>query len=320
MRRLDKKSERTLELMLVLITLALAAILHSVERSQIVVLNLFFLPIVISGFYLGRYRAGVLALLSVVSASTVILMDLSKFSFVQSPIMVALSVILWGGVLGLTAILVGSIADDRNTFAMEAHEAHVGVVEVLSRYLQSADPKLRRMAEAVHHLVEQVAVRMKLSSREVDDLRVASLLMDVENIEITARVIRKAVGEIEADNGIQGSTFHGTELVQSLGGVLSGAFPIILRQAQNWDRTTNMDCPLAARILHTVRRYSELTREDTTAGSFSPQEAIREMREDVEENHDAAVLFVLEEIVTESSETDATLVESSDELVVSASV
>ncbi len=296
MLRIDKKAERTLEIMLVLITLALASILYSIEQSQVVVLNLFFLPVVIAGFYLGRYRAGILALLSVVAATTVIGIDIAQFSFVQSPITIALAVILWGAVLGLTAILVGSMSDERNLASLEAHEAHVGVVEVLSRYLQSADPALRHQAEEVNELSAQVGQRMKLPARDIDDIRVAALLMDVENIEITARVIKKAVGEFENDRS-ETNTFHGTELVKSLGSVLSGAFPLVLSQAKNWNGNAHRESPIGARILHSVRRYVELTKPSLTTGQLTPEQAINELRDDIDEGHDAAVLFVLEEIV-----------------------
>jgi len=310
--KLEPKIERTLEVILTLTTLALASIIYSVEQSQVVVLNLFFLPVVVAGFYLGRYRAGNLALLSVVAATTVILLDLSQFSFVSSPTTIALSVILWGAVLGLTALLVGTMSDERNESMRDAHEAHVGVVEVLSRYLQSADPALRRQAEQVDVLAEQVARRMKLSTREIDDIRVAGLLMDVENIEITARVIKKAVGELENDPS-QSKTFHGTELVQSLGSVLSGAFPLVLNQAKDWDASNKMESPVGARILHTLRQYVELTRPSLTSGSLTAEQAIAELRSDIDESHDASVLYVLEEIVLERN-AEAADSESSSEL------
>jgi len=292
--KLDKKTERTLEIMLILIVLGLGAILHSVQHSQIVILNLFFLPVVVAGFYLGRYRSGSLALFSVVVASTVIGLDIGRFASVGSPLVIAISVIFWGAVLGLTSILVGTMSDERNASMLDAHEAHVGVVEVLTRYLQSANPSLRQHAEQVDYLAEKVARRMKLSNREIDNIRVASLLMDVENIEITARVIKKAVGEIEGEDA-NSNTFHGTELVESLGSVLSGAFPLVLNQA-GWSAERNRELPIGARILHTVRRYVELTRSDLASGQLTPEAAIQDLRDDSEE-HDAAVLFVLEEIV-----------------------
>ena len=42
----------------------------------------------------------------------------------------------------MTALLVGSLSDERKAKVRELHEAYVGVVEVLSKYLQSANPRI----------------------------------------------------------------------------------------------------------------------------------------------------------------------------------
>jgi hypothetical protein len=98
---------------------------------------------VLAAFFLGRYRAGILALFSMMAASVVSVADLTGFSSYNSPVVIALSVTVWGAVLGLTAILVGTLSDDRAAKMLELHEAYVGVVEVLARYLQSANPRLK---------------------------------------------------------------------------------------------------------------------------------------------------------------------------------
>ena len=69
-----KKSEQqtSLEIILVLICLALCGLLYRVGPYRIVVLNLFYLPVVLAAFYLGRYRAGILALLCVICAAVII--------------------------------------------------------------------------------------------------------------------------------------------------------------------------------------------------------------------------------------------------------
>ncbi|MCA9090029.1 MAG: hypothetical protein KDA90_15515 [Planctomycetaceae bacterium] len=286
----NSSSERQLEIMLVLITLAMASVLYSIETSQVVILNLFFLPIIMAGFFLGRYRAGVLAFLSVISATIVIAQDVSRFSFNQTPLMVILSIMIWGAVLGMAALLVGTLCDDRNARALEAHEAHVGVVEVLARYLQSADSRLHDQAMRIVQLCEQVAQRMRLPRREVDDLRVAAMLMDVENIEITARVIRKAVGHMDAEE-ISPATIHGTELVQSLRNVLSGASPLILGQTQTGE------LPMAARVLKVVRTFVEL--ENVSGpGESGAEFALDVMRHDPQA--DELVLEVLEHVLDQA--------------------
>lgn len=291
------KNDRALEVMLIVVTAGLAAVLYSTDGMKMVALNLFYLPVVLAGFFLGRYRAGVLALLSVVVATIVVAQDLRGFANSQSPLTVGLAITLWGAVLGLTALLVGTLCDDLVNKAVEAHEAHVGVVEVLARYLQAANPHLESRAKRIANLAEKVARKMRLSSKEIDDIRVAALLMDIENIEITARVIKKAVGEIE-DRSEQQRTFHGSELVQSLGPALSGAFPILLSQTQHEARgPQEAELPFGARIIQSVRSYVELADDPWETGDSAPLDLLNQLQADSGIEHHPAVLHALQSVV-----------------------
>lgn len=291
------KHERNLEILLVLITLALACILAETTGMKLIVLNLFYLPVVMAGFFLGKYRSGVLALLSVIAVTLVISSDISSFLGVATPLTVALAITTWGATLGLTAILVGTLCDDRDRKAVEAHEAHVGVVEVLARYLQSANPDLRDRALRVANLAETVARKMRLPAREIDDIRVAALLMDIENIEITARVIRKAMDDLESDTKEQQRTFHGTELVQSLGATLKGAFPLLLNQTAVPDESSSHELPIGAQIIRTVRGFVQLMDDPWKRSRHTAESAIDELRCDVDMEPHPAVLHALEQVV-----------------------
>ena len=310
MRDRDPKSQRILEICLILVTIGLTALLHATAGHKITVLNLFYLPVVLAGFFLGRYRAGILACFCVVLASAVVVLDLKNFATVNSPMSAILTVMIWSAVLGLTALLVGTLNDERIAKATEAREAHYAVVEVLSRYLQSANPQLQNRAARVSELSEQVARKMRLSNREVDDIRVASLLMDIENIEITSRVIKKAVGTLKEQHDRH--TIAGTELVQLLGSVLTGAFPLVLNQA-GAEEMSDEEMPFGAHILRTVRAYDELVCNLWNDDTEHAQDAIEELENDLEANHHPAVLHALKEILV-TQETPASRQDPIDEI------
>ncbi len=301
------KDHRALEILLVVIAVAIAYMLYRTIGYKMVVLNLFYLPVILSGFFLGRYRAGTLAFLCVISASVVTAFDISNFAAYNSPIIVALAIMTWGAVLGLTALMVGTLSDERNAKMNELHEAYVGVVEVLSRYLQSANPRLKAQSSRVAELCQQVAIRLKLSSKEVDDVRVAALLHDLGNIEITSRVIKKAVGNLESEqDNLQQHTFHGTDLVHSLGIVLSGALPLLLDQVDSFDNgplaedsSQAANIPRGSQIIRIVRAYDALCEGDWGQPGSSSEEAIDELRRDTHNHYDPAVLDALERTVAE---------------------
>lgn len=299
------RDERLLEATLVTAALGLAVVMSVFAVSKMIILNLFFLPVVLGGFYLGRYRAGLLAFFSALAASIVTLLNLRDFVGYNSPLMVGFSVTLWAAVLGLTAMLVGTLSDERMQSLRDLHEAHMGVVEVLSRYLQSAHPKLKLRSQRVAELSQAVAREMDLTARECDNIRVAALLYDMENIEITARVIRKAVGDIDSAPTSPEHSFHGSDLAHSLGSVLSGAFPLMLAQGDGdplCQVSQSSEVPLGAKIIRAVRDYDRMMRDvGFVTGDWSnpPRDAIDELRRDPDSRHSRSVLDALEHVIAQ---------------------
>lgn len=299
---MTRYTERTLEGTLILITLALTCLLYWVQGYKMVVLNLFHLPVVLAAFYLGLYRSGVLALLSVLLASMVAASDLHHFAASTSPLVIGLAITVWAGVIGLNAIFVGTLSDERSRKLLELHDAYMGVVEVLSHYLKSADPTLENRSKRVAALSERIGRQMRLAEKEIDDIRIAALLQDMENIEVTARVIGRAVGDLRRTDAREEHTFHGSDLVQSLGSVLTGALPLILNHTDSRDlefsdadmRATGT-APFGASIIRTVCEYERLIQGP--GDPLSSPEAIRALRSDLDGTHHPAVLHALEQVV-----------------------
>jgi hypothetical protein len=180
---------------------------------------------------------------------------------------VGLALTIWGEVMGINAILVGTLSDESADRIKELHDAYVGVVAVLARYLNSSDPKVCDRTAKTAQLSRQVAAQMRLSDNEIDDIRVAALLQDIENIEVTARVIRKAVGDLAQPRRKKQleHTFHGSDLVQSLGSVLTGALPLLGNHGEYPDMSdadafsrAPAERGFGAQITHTVRAYVTL--------------------------------------------------------------
>ena len=300
-----RAQQQLLEIALILVSLGLCVLLYRIGSYRMVVLNLFYLPVVLAAFFLGRYRAGILAVLCVICAAVVTALDLSNFAAYTSPVMIGLALTIWAAVLALTAILTGTLSDERTERIVELHDAYVGVVEVLSRYLNNADAKLNERSALSSQLAQEVAARMKLSDREIDDIRVATLLQDMESIEVTAKVIQKAIGSLAQGRSRQ-HTFHGGDLAQSLGRVLRGALPLLIEHDRFFDPansddgiSTALEAPMGANVIRTVRRYLTLVYEQP--GQISRDEALNILKKDFEDEHHPAVLHALEQVVLSSS-------------------
>ncbi|HEX4129010.1 MAG TPA: HD domain-containing phosphohydrolase [Pirellulales bacterium] len=305
----QNEHDRKLEVALILVSVGLTCLLYRTNGYKLVVLNLFYLPVTLAAFFMGRYRAGVLALFCVVMASLAAVMGIDEFAEVTPPLVIGLAVMVWGAVLGLTAMLVGTLSDERAKQWQELHEAYLGIVEVLSRYLNSADPNRNDRSSRVAELSERVARHMRLPEKQIDDIRVAALLQDLENVEITAKVIRKAVGNLELSSGhaSRQHTFHGSDMVQSLAAVLSGALPLICCSEESLDIATptkssrvSVDAALAAQIIRAVRAYEVLADRRLTLTPATPEELVEELRSDDGIVCHPSVLDALERVVAAS--------------------
>jgi hypothetical protein len=308
MPRKEHSQHTVLEVTLVLICLALCCLLYKVGYYRLVVLNLFYLPVALAAFFLGRYRAGILAFLSVICAAVVMAMNLDTSVAYASPLAIAFALTIWAGVMGINAILVGTVSDERTATIEELHDAYLGVVEVLAQYLNSADPRLGERVTRIAEISQKVAARMRLSDKEIDDIRVAALLQDIDNMEVTARVIRKAVGEVNHGtrrNRLE-STFNGSDLVQSLGSVLTGALPLLVTHGHCLEmnraeesRFGSDGLPLGAQVIRTVRHYVTLLSQDPM---MNPHDAIEVLKNESDGNHHPAVLHAIEQVVLQSAD------------------
>ena len=124
---------------------------------------------------------------------------------------------------------------------------------MISNYLQGGNPQLNALTTRVASLSQRIALELKLSARRIDDIRVAALMQGFSKIEVTTKVISKAVHSLESKGSSHAFSFHGTDLACSLGSVLRGAIPILLNQDDRLQADLKdpaaADLPIGAKIL-----------------------------------------------------------------------
>lgn len=304
------RDRRVFEVMLVVTVLGMTSLLHQMEGHKMIILNLFFLPVVLSGYFLGRSSAGTLAVFSAIVVTVVIALDSSGFASYSSPAVIGLVVTVWAAVLGLTALLIGTLCDQRTSKVEELHAAYVGVVEVLAKYLQCASARVKTRTIRCAELSQAVAETMRLSSKQIDDVRVGALLFDIGNVEITTKLITKAVDTLEAQAATDNKhTFQGMELVQSLEPVLSGAVPLLMNQDEAGhdclatEEEKLIDLPVGTKIIRAVRAYDELTTDESCAAPMTPGEAVKALQRDTSSKYGRDVIRALVKCVTATKPT-----------------
>lgn len=282
------KQRRLFEIMLIVLILGMGVLYWKMGQYGLVVLNLFFLPVVMSGYFLGRTSAGLLAFFCALAVTAVTVMQNTAFAAYASPAIIGLALTVWAAALGMTALLMGTLCDERARTVTDLQRAYVGVVDVLSKYLQSANPRVKDRSTRIAELSQLVAADMRMPQKAIDDVRVAALLHDLGDVKITTQLINKAVSAIDRDAAAARKyTFLGAELVQSLGVVLESALPLVVNQDDAVrdclaapDDCRPEDVPLGARIISAVRAYDLLLHGDAGTPPLSPDEALRALREE----------------------------------------
>jgi putative nucleotidyltransferase with HDIG domain len=200
--------------------------------------------------------------------------------------MMILTLGAWACFLGLNALLVGTLCDQRATQVREIRDAHMGIIEILAKYLQAADQYTKSHSQRVAELSERIASEMGLKQAEIEDIRVGALLHDIGKVEISTRLIQKAAGLTDGERSeVAAHTVRGAELVRSLGTILDGAIPTVLHHHDHFaansktDGLHGQDIPIGARVVAVADAYDAIVTDRPYRRGRTPHEAMVIIRE-----------------------------------------
>ena len=179
----------------------------------------------------------------------------------------------------------------------------------MARYLQSGSPSVQNRSQRIAELSEQVAVKMKLSDDEVDQIRIAALLQGMQNLEITARAMRRAVGDLGSHPAKTSEhTFQGTDLAHSLGSKLSSALPLLLGRESTFDELQldstderNDAAPFGSQIIQAASEYDAVITGMYDTPVSNPSQAILRLKNSTQFELHPAVLHAMEKVVGSSA-------------------
>lgn len=117
-------NDRLFELLVVSAVLCVSALMWVYYVETPWLLHLYYVPVVVTGFYLGSTRARILAFLCVLTATIIFLPTINESSFAAIPMATALAFTLWVFTLISTAVLVGTLSDRWRVAMEELREAH----------------------------------------------------------------------------------------------------------------------------------------------------------------------------------------------------
>ncbi len=278
-------------------------------EEKFIILNFYYLPVLTAGYFLGR-RIGVLAaVFSILAVLICVLVFPQRFLNGNEMSKGVAQLSSWSGFLILASITVGTLYERNEQRLKELKRAYIGVLEILSKYLESTDGYTKGHSVRVAELATEIAVAMELHRPEIENIRVAGLLHDIGKIEVSGEILQKAAALSTEERELMDShTFKGVYILSAVGSVLKEVVPIVFAhhkyfvdtlEGSNGDRTK---IPLGARVVAVADAFDAMTTDRPYRKGMPPWEALREIASRTGLQFDPAVVDAFKHVVSEKIE------------------
>ena len=272
------------KILILTILLCIIAISYFVPY-KIGFLNFFYLPIIAAGYSLGRRMAVLTAFLCILAVVVFLLISPSSFFTADTEkVYVIVSLTAWGSFLILTSAAIGYLYEEKEKKIKDLKAAYIGILEILSKYLESADKYTKGHSVRVSHLSEDIARVMGLSPFERENIKVAALLHDIGKTEISMDIVRKAASLTSSEKELMSShTEKGAKIISLVGGVLEEAVPIVIAhhkyyfEDKDFSSSDKEKIPIGAAIIAVADSYDAMITDRAYRKGRQPWEAYKEI-------------------------------------------
>lgn len=300
---------RYFERVLVLIILVAAILGTLFMEDKTLLLNFYFLPVVFASYFLGK-RLGVLsAFLSILAIIICVIMFHSHFFPPDQEFRGIFLLSSWGGFLLLTSYAVGSLYEQKERRMEELQKAYVGILEILSKYIESKDGYTKGHSIRVSEYSKGIAIAMELPRHIVENVRVAGLLHDIGKIDISSEVIQKAASLTPQEKDlIDTHSERGGFILAKVGEVLREVVPIVVAHHRYFERAADSSgealkaIPLGARIVAVADAFDAITTDRPYRKGKPPWEAVQEIVDQTGRQFDPEVVEAFRRVITSQIE------------------
>jgi putative nucleotidyltransferase with HDIG domain len=296
------------EKILVLSILLIIVLINFFVPYKIGFLNFFYLPIIVAGYFLGRRMAVLTAFLCILVVVIFVLISPSLFFTAGTEnTYVIVSLIGWGSFLILTSAAMGYLYEEKEKRIKDLKAAYIGILEILSKYLESADRYTQGHSVRVSHLAEDIARFMDLPSYDRENIKTAALLHDIGKTEISMDIVKKAASLSDKERELMAEhSEKGARIISLVGGVLEEAVPIVLahhkfyfehKMASDKERA---DIPLGAEIIAVADAYDAMITDRPYRSGMPPWKAFEEIEKESGKQFRPDVVKAFKEVLMSS--------------------
>jgi putative nucleotidyltransferase with HDIG domain len=309
MDRVKEVVVRNFEAITVLAVLASVIATSYLVDEKLMMLNFYYLPVLMAGYFVGRRASILVAIFSILSVILFVILNLDAYSSGRGIGYVISGMAGWSGFLVLTANIVGILYEQKQRQIDELRQAYVGILEILIKFLESTDRYTKGHSERVAEHAMDIAIAMSLHRDEVENIRVAALLHDIGKIEISANLIGKAASLTREEMAqVAEHTERGARLLTSVGGVLKEAIPIVLEHHRYYaegEKPVDEDSAaqsLGARIVAVADSFDAMVTDRPYRKGMQPWQAMEELRQGSGQQFDPEVVEAFESIMGHKAE------------------
>jgi len=300
---------RDFEKILVVIILMVAFIGTYLVEEKFIILNFYYLPVLTAGYFLGR-RMGVLAaVFSILAVLICVLFFPQRFLDGKEILTGVAQLSSWSGFLILASFMVGSLYEKNEQRVKELKNAYIGVLEILSKYLESTDRYTKGHSVRVSDFATEIGIAMGLARPEVENIRVSGLLHDIGKIEISGEILSKAAELSTEEKDLMDShTVKGAYILSCVGSVLKEVVPIVIAHHKYFTDTLEnnnggaIKIPLGARVIAVADAYDAMTTDRPYRKGMPPWEAFQEIVAKTGKQFDPRVVEAFKRVVSEKLE------------------
>jgi putative nucleotidyltransferase with HDIG domain len=199
-------------------------------------------------------------------------------------ISIIVSLIAWSSFLILTSAAMGYLYEEKEKRILELKAAYIGVLEIMSKYLESADKYTKGHSVRVAHLSQDIAIAMELPRPKVDNIKAAALLHDIGKTEISMDIVNKAASLSKEERELMAShTEKGAEILSMVGGILKEAVPIVLAHhkyyfvSEKFSSDESEKIPIGAAIIAVADAYDAIVTDRPYRAGKPPWKAYEEI-------------------------------------------
>ena len=251
-RQLSKVRPGLLPLM---IFTALLGAMNILLVNQKIVLYLFYLPVIMAAWTLGKRHAVSVAILAAVLVAAFAFFLPQSLVYSGSISMLWAELSIWAGILVVTAYMVSTLRAWTEEAMRSLECAYSGVLAILSKFIETIDADTEAHCVRVSAWSVHISRELGLKGALIEEVRIAALLHDVGKVNISVDILRKAAAlSTDERQTIQEHTICGASLVRPIGGMLANIADVIEAHHENYDGTgyaglKGEAIPLPARII-----------------------------------------------------------------------